>query len=424
MIEILTQMKNSKRTQSVWTLFSSRRRHTRFDCDWSSDVCSSDLWVAIATTARVDVDYALTWLCGQQSVLDVMVFLTVDMSMDQAAELGLEQNILRPCRTGGRQLPALTETDHGHGVLQRLELQASTRATAEFTGATTVGHQAVAVNQYRIGVLKQFDIAGHQRAEAAQRAASRPTIHSLVSASAGDERGQHHGHIFIVVLAWVVPSDIDPAGMPPGGGHTLRSRLFKGQTHGIGEGFHRSSGAVDVRCRLLGVAQSTGRAKVYTHAAIEAFIVGRWHLCEHHQSEVNPGDRIARVGVDDGRHLRRALYQNVRLVAANFHLGSDRQFSQTMTGVFENGSAAVETVWHITQQCAHMTVCHIFQLGNARSDLVDAIAIEQLDQVTLAHAASTVLGIQIAFLIGAGAHVGQQQVDYVFPALALGPQLD
>src|SRR2546430_10560485 len=29
-----------------WTVvffFSSRRRHTRFDCDWSSDVCSSDL---------------------------------------------------------------------------------------------------------------------------------------------------------------------------------------------------------------------------------------------------------------------------------------------------------------------------------------------------------------------------------------------
>src|SRR6266478_766601 len=26
--------------------FSSRRRHTRFDCDWSSDVCSSDLELA------------------------------------------------------------------------------------------------------------------------------------------------------------------------------------------------------------------------------------------------------------------------------------------------------------------------------------------------------------------------------------------
>src|SRR5256886_7767432 len=27
--------------------FSSRRRHTRFDCDWSSDVCSSDLGPAM-----------------------------------------------------------------------------------------------------------------------------------------------------------------------------------------------------------------------------------------------------------------------------------------------------------------------------------------------------------------------------------------
>src|SRR5207237_6978839 len=26
--------------------FSSRRRHTRFKCDWSSDVCSSDLLIA------------------------------------------------------------------------------------------------------------------------------------------------------------------------------------------------------------------------------------------------------------------------------------------------------------------------------------------------------------------------------------------
>src|SRR5256886_17482555 len=29
---------------NVFFFFSSRRRHTRFDCDWSSDVCSSDLY--------------------------------------------------------------------------------------------------------------------------------------------------------------------------------------------------------------------------------------------------------------------------------------------------------------------------------------------------------------------------------------------
>src|SRR2546427_6841098 len=33
--------------------FSSRRRHTRFDCDWSSDVCSSDLNRLFATPAIV-----------------------------------------------------------------------------------------------------------------------------------------------------------------------------------------------------------------------------------------------------------------------------------------------------------------------------------------------------------------------------------
>src|SRR5260370_29854883 len=32
--------------KAVLFFFSSRRRHTRFKCDWSSDVCSSDLLAA------------------------------------------------------------------------------------------------------------------------------------------------------------------------------------------------------------------------------------------------------------------------------------------------------------------------------------------------------------------------------------------
>src|SRR5437588_10922330 len=32
--------------------FSSRRRHTRSLCDWSSDVCSSDLWLEQAGQER------------------------------------------------------------------------------------------------------------------------------------------------------------------------------------------------------------------------------------------------------------------------------------------------------------------------------------------------------------------------------------
>src|SRR5688572_31681500 len=38
--------------------FSSRRRHTRFDCDWSSDVCSSDL-AAIAFSIVEGTDLAI-----------------------------------------------------------------------------------------------------------------------------------------------------------------------------------------------------------------------------------------------------------------------------------------------------------------------------------------------------------------------------
>src|SRR2546430_10698227 len=40
-------VENERSCIAVFTVafffFSSRRRHTRFDCDWSSDVCSSDL---------------------------------------------------------------------------------------------------------------------------------------------------------------------------------------------------------------------------------------------------------------------------------------------------------------------------------------------------------------------------------------------
>src|SRR5256886_11247003 len=56
----------------MWSLlvlffFSSRRRHTRFDCDWSSDVCSSDLtaWRMVVTRAQVvSGETVLIWGIG------------------------------------------------------------------------------------------------------------------------------------------------------------------------------------------------------------------------------------------------------------------------------------------------------------------------------------------------------------------------
>src|SRR2546430_12614025 len=41
-MNVSQRLKRSRERMSI-LFFSSRRRHTIFDCDWSSDVCSSDL---------------------------------------------------------------------------------------------------------------------------------------------------------------------------------------------------------------------------------------------------------------------------------------------------------------------------------------------------------------------------------------------
>src|SRR2546430_12745038 len=50
--------------------FSSRRRHTRFDCDWSSDVCSSDLPVyepSFASACWISVTRSRVGACWPRS---------------------------------------------------------------------------------------------------------------------------------------------------------------------------------------------------------------------------------------------------------------------------------------------------------------------------------------------------------------------
>src|SRR5690242_20754989 len=43
----------------VLFFFSSRRRHTRLTCDWSSDVCSSDLDTLRTALANLESDFAV-----------------------------------------------------------------------------------------------------------------------------------------------------------------------------------------------------------------------------------------------------------------------------------------------------------------------------------------------------------------------------
>src|SRR2546430_7253654 len=53
-IRVRKTVKSKLYHAGVSYVVSSRRRHTRFDCDWSSDVCSSDLQGKEATVALLE----------------------------------------------------------------------------------------------------------------------------------------------------------------------------------------------------------------------------------------------------------------------------------------------------------------------------------------------------------------------------------
>src|SRR2546430_10239581 len=56
-------------------LFSSRRRHTRFDCDWSSDVCSSDL-VTKARVAGIPAFFSDGFTCSLAALIAAFPVVT------------------------------------------------------------------------------------------------------------------------------------------------------------------------------------------------------------------------------------------------------------------------------------------------------------------------------------------------------------
>src|SRR5205085_5575228 len=70
--------------------FSSRRRHTRFDCDWSSDVCSSDLCTEIAS---IDIT-SLSDAEAQTHSLEQMKQFAISEPVERFYEKGIDKGVL------------------------------------------------------------------------------------------------------------------------------------------------------------------------------------------------------------------------------------------------------------------------------------------------------------------------------------------
>src|SRR3972149_6458545 len=60
---VVPRLAGDRVAQLYFAFFSSRRRHTRLDCDWSSDVCSSDLESADTSTNLTPWGF---WIGGEE----------------------------------------------------------------------------------------------------------------------------------------------------------------------------------------------------------------------------------------------------------------------------------------------------------------------------------------------------------------------
>src|SRR5256886_6309023 len=74
--------------------FSSRRRHTRFDCDWSSDVCSSDLYT-FTFTGGAGTTYSITAIPVTVGTTGQRAFFTNQSGVIRANTTGASPTVTR-----------------------------------------------------------------------------------------------------------------------------------------------------------------------------------------------------------------------------------------------------------------------------------------------------------------------------------------
>src|SRR3989338_3340294 len=208
--------------------------------------------VAKAAAAGVAVGRALAGLDGFDHVVGDDFGAAV-AGQFQPPDLGRDHGRFRPCRPHCRNTAAFAKGDQGHRGVQRFHLPTGAGTATVLARPAAILHQPVTVDNNRIAMLQHLDITGCQRAKATFRPDRMPAILRCRGPCTGNDRGQNHRDIFLVMA--VVPAcDVAAVGMTPACTDLGGGGLFKSQTHGVCQRLHRGGGAVHMRRGGLGVA--------------------------------------------------------------------------------------------------------------------------------------------------------------------------
>src|SRR5580693_10709407 len=106
----------------VFFFFSSRRRHTRWNCDWSSDVCSSDLGPQAAGLLLGEKRYLqAAWInsaphhafgrslkVGKEEIMGMLAAVEMWVKRDHKAEWAQWESWLDHIATSVKRVPGVT----------------------------------------------------------------------------------------------------------------------------------------------------------------------------------------------------------------------------------------------------------------------------------------------------------------------------
>src|SRR6266568_6257238 len=137
--------------------FSSRRRHTRWNCDWSSDVCSSDL-----LQAGIKIDSVVSRLLGVSGREMIEALIAGERNPGRLADLA--RGVLRR-KAEDLQMACDGRFTAGHAQMCRLHLDARDHLTATIAGLDALVAEAAAPFAAVIARLMTIPRIGRRTAE-------------------------------------------------------------------------------------------------------------------------------------------------------------------------------------------------------------------------------------------------------------------